>query len=293
MTPDRGFVHEALVYDDDHLVVDQLADQIEHDLRAGAHVLAWLPERLEAPLRSLVGAQQGAVGFRTVGDRYARPVDAIELVWAATRDELAAGARSLTSIGEIPIPEGDDPMWLWYEYAVNDVLRDLPLRGLCLIDRRWRPSFSLQPMIDAHQPHAVTPPMPGVATPTSPATHVVTVDAPAQARALLDIVTRPYGRHVADSAIIIVSELVTNAVNHGRTDASVSIWCLDTGLLLEVADHGPGLADAAAALRPPQPPGHRAGLWVCHQLADAFSVRPSCTGGTVARALLGVPPRPI
>jgi anti-sigma regulatory factor (Ser/Thr protein kinase) len=198
---------------------------------------------------------------------------------------MAAGASHTLSIGELPMVD-DQAMdgWLWYEAAVSDVLQGFPLRATCLLDRRALGAEPLDRMTHIHQPGCAIPPMPVVPLPSSSPTFSTQVDTPAAARALVEQAARPYGTDLTASATLVISELVTNALRHGGTHADVRLWTDPSSLVVSVGDHGPGLADPAAALRPPDLPRRGAGLWLCHLMADRFSIHNGAQRGCEARA---------
>lgn len=51
----------------------------------------------------------------------------------------------------------------------------------------------------------------------------------------------------SDDAALVVSELVTNAVRHGRSPFTVSVTCDDSGTVIEVVDQNPRLPELAPA----------------------------------------------
>jgi anti-sigma regulatory factor (Ser/Thr protein kinase) len=84
--------------------------------------------------------------------------------------------------------------------------------------------------------------------------------------------------HLADDAALLVSELVTNAVVHGRSDVVLHVWRTDSGVRVEIADRHPG----PPALRRPDPEalGGR-GLYLVDTLAQDWGVRPAKPGKAV------------
>jgi hypothetical protein len=62
----------------------------------------------------------------------------------------------------------------------------------------------------------------------------------ARARAFVDRTLGDWGCDgFADASRLLVSELVTNAVLHARTDLSVVVRAVRTGVRIEVGDHSP------------------------------------------------------
>ncbi len=99
-------------------------------------------------------------------------------------------------------------------------------------------------------------------------------DAPASARRAL----RGLGRYVDEDSLshteLLVSELVTNSVRHGRLGADdricIAITVDDTVLRAEVADPGAGFDAGVASPRPDQTGGY--GLFLLQQLAQRWGV---------------------
>lgn len=81
------------------------------------------------------------------------------------------------------------------------------------------------------------------------------------------------------AARIVTSELVTNAVEHARTEATVTVWRADDHIRIEVSD-----ADAGGALnlqRPPPESESGRGLLFVDELAREWGVELHHAGKTV------------
>jgi anti-sigma regulatory factor (Ser/Thr protein kinase) len=77
---------------------------------------------------------------------------------------------------------------------------------------------------------------------------------------------------------LLVSELATNALQHGRTAFTVGLERLDNAIKVEVSDTGPGVPTITAASL--DRPGGR-GLRIVETLSDSWGVTPRPTGKTV------------
>lgn len=75
---------------------------------------------------------------------------------------------------------------------------------------------------------------------------------------------------LGDVAALLVSELVTNAVRHGRSGGWVSVDCSGPVVRIEVADYGPGSPRRGDP--GPEDLGGR-GLLIVESLATAWGVR--------------------
>jgi anti-sigma regulatory factor (Ser/Thr protein kinase) len=51
--------------------------------------------------------------------------------------------------------------------------------------------------------------------------------------------------------VVAVSEIVTNAIEHGSGRGRIRLWVADGELVCEVADEGAGVGDLQTGLRPP------------------------------------------
>ena len=113
-------------------------------------------------------------------------------------------------------------------------------------------------------------------------THLpATVDAPAAARAVVGAaLTRWQAPGIVEGARWVVSELVTNAVVHARTDMTVRVSLSGRRVGLSVADRG-----KAGAVRLD---GESWGLRVVGQLARTWGVLPRLGDGSVVWVVLDV-----
>lgn len=89
------------------------------------------------------------------------------------------------------------------------------------------------------------------------------------------------------TAKLLLSELVTNAVLHGRGQITVRATLDDQTLLIEVVDEGAGFDVPAMPVNPLQESGR--GLWVVSSEASQWGVRGPAT--TVWFALERTPPQ--
>jgi anti-sigma regulatory factor (Ser/Thr protein kinase) len=107
------------------------------------------------------------------------------------------------------------------------------------------------------------------------------VNAPAVARALLvDLAAAAeVERSVLQSALLLTSEVVTNAVAHGTGVPLLSVEIWSTGLRVSVADSGDGVPRRIAA-RPGSEAGGR-GLFFVETLADRWGVAKRAVGKVV------------
>ena len=91
-----------------------------------------------------------------------------------------------------------------------------------------------------------------------------------------DLLGQPDGE-TRDLALVLTSELVTNAVVHARTQVDVRVEVERDRMRVEVADSDPRLPRPAAHV-PDAPGGH--GLFLVQALASTWGTDP-CPGGKV------------
>lgn len=93
---------------------------------------------------------------------------------------------------------------------------------------------------------------------------------------------------VRDDAVLVASELVTNAVLHARTDIEVRVTSGTVGVLVEVSDLLVGAAEVLTDRAGPPDPGteHGRGLGLVRGVAARFGAERTASGKTVW-ALLG------
>ncbi|GAA3047626.1 sensor histidine kinase [Actinokineospora globicatena] len=138
---------------------------------------------------------------------------------------------------------------------------------------------------DAYAPEAALVGHDQAPAPTKARSLLVGVGELGAARALVSTEARAHGlaeQRVGDVALVI-TELVTNSIEHGGGQATLSVWAVDGELVCQVRDGGK-LADPLAGLRPaPVDQAHGRGLLLVHTLADLVTIH--ATGdGTVVRA---------
>ncbi|MGV9914010.1 ATP-binding protein [Streptomyces tendae] len=86
-----------------------------------------------------------------------------------------------------------------------------------------------------------------------------------------------------DDCVLLLSELVTNAVVHGTSDAPwlvrVEWFRVEASLRVEV--HNPGLPETVRLRHPEANDAHGRGLLLVDSVADSWHAGPSRFGGTV------------
>jgi anti-sigma regulatory factor (Ser/Thr protein kinase) len=109
-------------------------------------------------------------------------------------------------------------------------------------------------------------------------------DARESTRAFLDGLVRPIGAEAADTVVLVVSELVTNALRHGGGTCTLDLTAHPDSI--EVAVHDP--SPQAPRMRTPYLSGAAGGFgWpMVNRLARTTSVTRRTAGGKTVRAVL-------
>jgi DNA-binding response OmpR family regulator len=92
-----------------------------------------------------------------------------------------------------------------------------------------------------------------------------------------------------DDPLLVVSELVTNAVTHAASECALRLLLSETGLRIEVGDGSSASPDPLAAAADDE---HGRGLFLVAALSSAWGVEASAEGGKVVWAELPVSPAP-
>ncbi|MFI9616634.1 ATP-binding protein [Streptomyces sp. NPDC052023] len=86
-----------------------------------------------------------------------------------------------------------------------------------------------------------------------------------------------------DDCVLMISELVTNAISYGRADDPwvVRVEWFREGAALRVEVHNPGFPASVRLRRPDANDAHGRGLLLVDSIADSWHHGPSRFGGTV------------
>ena len=189
--------------------------------------------------------------------------------------------------------------WLRYEVAATEVFRDQPTRLVCLYDVEAVAAPLLDAARDAHRtvdgapgpgrdmaPSAAAPiPLPPIDV--SPVAVIEPLSSVAAARR----VVRAALEGVVDQdqlgdAELVVSELASNALRHGRPPVALRVWVRPNLVEIEVSDRGNGPDDRLAGLRLPTTEPGGLGLWICGRAADRLLSGPTTRGWTARATFL-------
>ncbi|MCG8914272.1 sensor histidine kinase [Actinokineospora sp. PR83] len=292
--------HTALFYRDHDEYLDCVAAFVREGVLGGESVTVAVPAPNLDPLRARCAAD--GVGERVrwldiahVGGNPGR------LVPAVLHPVLHLGARVVTEVvwpGRTPAAYRS---CVRHEALTNSLLDGRAVRVLCPYDaRRLRPgeladALATHPGVLEHGARRLSPryaPQVALETynqpfPETEAAVELEVDSGrlATARGLAGERARDVGldEEQAGDVALVVTELLTNSVEHGGGAAVLRLWADADGLVCEVRDRG-RLVDQLAGLRPAphnQPNGR--GLLLVNTLADLVAVHTGA-GGTTIRA---------
>lgn len=262
MNPDsHGLEHALFVYDSDSELAEVVVPFLERSRETGeASVVA-------------AGSSATQVLKKAVPDdvpvvydlEYSLPLAAIETRRRMVSQLTARGAPGVRMVGEVPHPgigQQSWESWAQYEAVVNELYADLPLKGVCIYDRRLTPDHVLADLPKLHplilddegqpQPHDdfVEPRefLSDQATSPDPIEHrPPEVDQPDVKKlrrlrrrirdaARSQAMTGP----VVDDFILAVNEVVSEALSRRVGPVSLRVWLDPARLVAHVSHPGSG-----------------------------------------------------
>lgn len=299
-----GHFHEAGLYRSDAEFRALIVPFVNEGIAAGEPVVIGYDERKSDLLRSWLD-DPSAVTFIADNSLYATPARAIANYRGLFEYHVAAGAPQIRIAGDVPHPGNGSSFEGWdrYEFAVNTVWDEFPVRSLCLYDAATVPA-PVQDVIERTHPsiltlagehrdntryeaHGKNARLPVPADPLEATAPTVKLSNPtaAETRHALERIGR--GRVDDDTLkdlLLGISEAVTNARLHGMPPTIVRIWATRDRLVATVHDMGHGPLDPLTGLVPSSATtfGGGLGLWITHLLdidvalittADGFTLR--------------------
>ena len=300
-----GAFHEAAVYSDDDeflaIVVPFLIDGLE----SGAPTFSVFDSGRQQLLRDVV--RDDSVRFLDKSDLYARPASTIASYRSMLRELVDGGVSDVRVVGDLPhaqVIDGWDK-WARYEAALNEVFNDFPLWVLCSYDTRITADSVIAEVQATHpyiagvdgrhyvneafiDPYVFLRERAGRPIPAEPGTPDLDMfdPLPSDARRVLrrSIESSLHLPDGVDDLVLAVSEIVTNAIVHGRRPVRLQAWISDTGCVVRVTDQGHGPTDPLAGLTQKTTAigSGGQGLWIAQQIcaevdllrdSDGFTVR--------------------
>jgi anti-sigma regulatory factor (Ser/Thr protein kinase) len=312
-TRQRGYDHAAFYYSSHEELLSVVTPFLLEGTDAGEPTVVSLAGDKADLLRAVL-PDSPHLTFLATDELYARPAAAIKSYRELMAEFVAAGARQIRIVGEVP-QSGLDDTWDWwarYESAVNHAYDDFPLRSMCGYDLRTTPRHVLDDVARTHpfvasaegwrpaRERYVEPPaflsearpVPDHPIQRTPALVELVDPTPAAARRAVSDADRsglPSGE--IGNLVLSVSEIVTNALRHGRAPVRLRVWSAPGQLVVTVHDRGTGPVDPFAGLLPASnSPGGGFGLWLAHQLCGHVALDRGADGFTV-RLTIGNPRR--
>ena len=308
-----GYFHEAVCYDSDEHLLGVVVPFLLGGVAAGEPTVVALGERNAALVRAALPAG-GPVIYLTGGDMYARPASAIRSYRRLLADHVSAGAAQIRILGELT-PRAFGATWDWwarYESAINHAYDEFPLWSMCAYDVGTTPAPVLDDVLRTHPRTA----LPGgghrpnrsyqepavylgrsrrpVTDPIelSPPRAVLADPTPAEARqAVRAGVGGSLTDEERDGLVVAVSEMVSNARQHGHGPIRMRLWSAADRVVVAVTDGGRGPADPYAGLLPARRgDGGGLGLWIAHQSCSHVSLDHRDDEGFTVRLTAGNPP---
>jgi anti-sigma regulatory factor (Ser/Thr protein kinase) len=285
----NGYVHEAAVYGSEEELVHLVVPVLEEGVTAGQPTMAALHDRETAVVRTALRDPDAVTFLPPLTQE--RPPATINRFTSMLGELAARGAEQIRVVNTVPHPGLGAPWdgWCRYEAAINHVLAELPVWGVCLYDRRITPDDVLDHVERTHPHLAVNgdhlrndryeapdafvssltpPPDPLQASP--PAVELLDPTAEVSRHAVEDVASRTrLDPEEVERLVIATSEAVTNAILHGRPPVTVKVWATAERMVVTVHDHGQGPQGAHHGLVVgPNASfgGGGYGLWLMHQL---------------------------
>lgn len=301
-----GYLHEAVYYSSDEEFLSVAIPFLRGGVEAGEPTIVSFEHHLDGLLRRELGGIEG-ITFQPYAAVYASPAIAIRRYRELLTRLVAGGAAQIRLFGEIP-PFGLGETWDWwarYEAAVNAAYDEFPLWSMCAYDLRVTPEHVLADVARTHRQSVgpgdvrspsetyagavafLSDPRPIAADPVESSVPRVDLADPLPGlarRALAPVAAEFLRQDRLDDFLVAVSEIVTNAIEHGRPSVRLRCWATPARVVATVADRGDGPTDPFAGLLPAAKAPHGGlGLWLAHQLCDHVTFGPLSDGGFVVR----------
>lgn len=300
-----GYLHDALFYESD----EELLAAAVPFLRAGLDgsdgaVLACADRNAT----QLAGALQydPRILLLDRSELYRRVPVAIETIVRTAGDGVSAGADRVRLAGEIDFDRPGWEEWTRFEALSNAVFEPCPLWSVCLYDTRRARAEVLEAARRTHQglitaagrvrnPQYVSPAeffrefamdRPDPLEATVPAIELDgVIDLALLRQRVRELLAGSGARpETVYGFVFAVSEVATNALEHGRPPVTVRVWTGQDRSVCTVADHGDGFGDPLSGYQPPRDDdtgrGGR-GLWMARRMCDVVSAARTSDGFTV------------
>jgi anti-sigma regulatory factor (Ser/Thr protein kinase) len=306
--------HDVLLFGSDEELLAAGVPFVTEGIAAGDLVIVHGPEHDVEVLRREFD-DDPRVTFAPGAGHYRRMAETIGDYQRLCERENGAGRR-VRSTGAVPF--GQDPAvrseWMRYEALVGRVLGRYRFSGMCRYDTRSSSPDVLDLALAAHhrvvtaegtRPNPRARPAADLLHELAPTPEPDALEAAPAVLAVPDCVAVAPVRHavqrvlrgaavethLADGFVTAVSEVVSNAVEHGRPPVEVRLHTDGRRWLCVVTDRGAGLDDPWTGFDSPlgaNPGRNGMGLWVARQLCDQLTISRPASGGSRVGLLLEV-----
>ena len=279
-------VHQGLVHPPSVDVADMVTPLIAERLARQERVLVALPAPIAAQLLPRLPT---TVGLHTtdMGQLYRHPGRVLGRYLGWLADTSPGGAATIIAVARL---DTDNPhrtaLWMHVDALITQALADCDLTLICAYPddpataaaiRHAHPSLlngAATPnpdhlLADQFLAHHPLPPPSELGQPHD--IHIL--DHPVQLTELRQHI-HAHAAHArlpssrCDDLVLAVSEIASNAIEHGVPPAAVCLWTTSTSVVCQVSDNG-HFTQPLAGLLPPHPSQNRGrGLWMAHQLCD-------------------------
>lgn len=303
----RSFVHTAVSYRSTEELVGVLAPVVQGWLTQHDRIFVSLASDRVDALRSALGEDADRVRWSDTYHWAPHPARRLRAIQDLVEGEERHGSGQLRFVGEWAFTVGPPELvseWERVDAVLNEALGDSSLTMVCTYDvgspaegvvervSCTHPFVGVDPVFPSEGYRGsleyLTPPAALSPLPSS-ATRETGRPTPADVRSLVRRVLGATGGVgpvvppvVVDDLAVVATEVVTNAWQVGAQSIDVACWRTDDEAGVQVDDDGPGLEDAFAGYRRPEPAlvGGR-GLWIARQLADLVEIAANGTGTSV------------
>ncbi len=300
-----AFRHQVAFYESDRGFLDIVTPFLQQGVAAGEPTVAALNRSHATLVRTALPGP--GVTYLPDGFEPDRPAITIKACQELFAGHVAGGAECIRLVGEVPLPMLGNPWdsWSSFESVINQAFVTFPLWGLYVYERCRLPPKILHQVERTH-PYLFTAdggyvdsdyyqdPSRFMADRPRAAPEAIESDRPAV------VLVQPFpvaARHAVaklgagsdvgtaeiDDLIVAVSEVVTNAILHGRPPTTLRAWADRGCVVVTVHDRGSGPENPFVGFLPTDK-GHAEGgygLWIAHQLCHRVSLDADDDGFTV------------
>lgn len=281
-----GLHHSAVFVDSEDGLCRLMAESARDALASSEGVVITADEARRQRIMSLMGEGAGEIRFTDATARYTSPRSAMHGLVTVVAEQLRAGHARIRSIGEVRPGTDRHSEWIRYEAAINEVLAEYPLTGVCVYDTQLLSHQTRRAVEETHR-------YVGGTSPWGKSEHfrdprqimagslVRQIHPDREPDLLLSDVSElrpvrataaglaPPGR--SDDSALVVHELVAMALTSTAAAPQVRIWSEPDLLAVQILSSD-GFDDPFAGLRPAQPGDGNAAFWIAGQLADDLTV---------------------